>query len=138
MNLLSIKRFKNELIIFLLILFVAFSFFYKLSAQKSIEVKKIEIKESLGEITKVAELKIFWDKKRAKKEAIKFQKIVAKNRVKRFEKRSGKIVANYQNLSTKELNRISKKLLATHLQISKLKIQESSKNSFNMEFTCKW
>ena len=138
MSLMTIKRFQNELIIFLLLLFVGFSFFYKLSAQKSIALEKIEIKKSIAEISTVADLKTFWDKKKAKKEAIKFKTIVAKEKVKRFEKRSEKIVASYHNLSVKELNTISRKLLSTHFRISKLNIQESGKDRFNMEFTCKW
>lgn len=138
MNLMSIKRFKNELIIFLLLLFVGFSLFYKSSAQKSISLEKQEIESSIDEISKVAELKTFWDSKKAKKDADKFKKIVSKEKIKRFERRSGKLVASYKNLSVRELNKISKKLLVTHFRISKLKIQESGKDRFNMEFTCKW
>ena len=138
MNLMSIKRFKNELAIFLLLLFVGFAFFYKVSAQSSVSIEKKEILSSVNEISKVAELKIFWDSKKIKKEANKFKTIVSADKVKRFEKRSGKLVASYKNLSVKELNTISKKLLTTHFRISKLNIQESNKDKFNMEFTCKW
>ena len=138
MNLLTIKRFQNELIISLLLVFVGFSFFYKLSAQNSVSSQKIEITNSVAEISKTAELKSFWDKKKVKKEAIKFKNIVSKDKVKRFEKRSGKVVASYENLSVKELNKISKKLLSTHFRITKLNITESSKDRFKMEFTCKW
>jgi hypothetical protein len=138
MSLMSLKRFQNELIIFLLLLFVGFSFFYKFSAEKSVASKKIEIQESVREISKVAELKIFWDKKKVKKEITKFKTMVSKAKVKRFEKRSGKLVAIYKNLSLKELNKISKKLVATHFKISKLNIQESGKDRYDMEFTCKW
>jgi hypothetical protein len=138
MSLMSLKRFQNELIIFLLLLFVGFSFFYKFSAEKSVASKKIEIQESVSEISKVAELKIFWDKKKVKKEITKFKTMVSKAKVKRFEKRSGKLVAIYKNLSLKELNKISKKLVETHFKISKLNIQESGKDRYDMEFTCKW
>lgn len=138
MSLISIKRFQNELIIFLLLLFVGFSFFYKFSAQKSFTSQKIKIQESVSEINKVVELKTFWDKKKVKKEIIKFKTMVSKDKVKKFEKRSGKLAVTYQNLSVKELNRIGKKLVATHFKISKLNIQESGKNRYSMEFTCKW
>ena len=138
MNLISIKRFKNELIILLLLLLVGFSFFYKFSAQKSVALEKEKIEKSIREISKVVELKTFWNSKKAKKDADKFKTVVAKSKVKRFEKRSAKLVASYQDLSVKELNKISKKLLITHFRITKLNIQESSKDRFNMEFTCKW
>ncbi len=138
MSLIGLKRFQNELIIFLLLIFVGFSFFYKYSAQKSVASKKIEIQESINEINKVVELKTFWDKKKVKKEIIKFKTMVSKAKVKKFEKRSGKLAIIYQNLSVKELNKIAKKLVATHFKISKLNIQESGKNMYSMEFTCKW
>ena len=138
MSLMTLKRFKNELVILMALLFVGFAFFYKISAEKSVAIEKKEITDSVSEISKVAELKSFWNPKKVKKEALNFKTIVAKEKVKRFEKRSTKIVAIYQNLSVKELNTISKKLLSTHFQITKLSIQESSKDRFNMEFTCKW
>ena len=138
MSLMGIKRFQNELIIFLLLLFVGFSFFYKSSAEKSVASKKIEIQESVSEINRVVELKTFWDKKKVKKEITKFKTMVSKEKVKKFEKRSGKLAVTYQNLSVKELNKIGKKLVATHFKISKLNIQESGKDRYSMEFTCKW
>ena len=138
MSLMGLKRFKNELVILMALLFVGFAFFYKVSAEKSVAIKKKEITASVSEISKVIELKSFWSSKKVKKEAAKFKTIVAKEKVKRFENRSTKIVAIYQNLSVKELNKISKKLLSTHFQIIKLNIEESSRDRFNMEFTCKW
>ncbi|MCK5854819.1 MAG: hypothetical protein KAG56_06320 [Sulfurovaceae bacterium] len=134
----SLKRFKNELVILTALLFVGYAFFYKISAEKSVLIAKQEISSSLSEISKVAELKSFWNPKKIKKEADKFKDIVAQEKVKRFEKRSQKVTAIYQNLSVKELNKISKKLLNTHFKISKLKIEEIGKDRFNMEFTCKW
>jgi hypothetical protein len=138
MNLLTLKRFKNELIIFMALLFVAFSLFYKFSAQERVALEKKEMEASIVEISKVSELKSFWNSKKIKKEANKFKTIVAKNKVKRFEKRSRKLVAIYKDLSVKELNTISKKLLITHFEITKLDISQSGKDRFNMEFTCKW
>ncbi len=138
MNLIALKRFKNELIILMALLFVGFAFFYKISAKKSIAVEKQEMMASMSEISKLVELKSFWNSKKVKKEVAKFKTIVGKDKVKRFETRSTKVVAIYQNLSVKELNTISKKLLSTHFRITKLNIEESTKDRFNMEFTCKW
>ena len=138
MNLIALKRFKNELIILMALLFLGFAFFYKVSAKKSIVVEKQELKASVDEISKLVELKSFWNSKKIKKEVAKFKTIVGKDKVKRFENRSTKMVAIYHNLSVKELNKITKKLLNTHFKITKLKIQESGEDRFNMEFTCKW
>ena len=138
MNLIALKRFKNEFVILLALLFVGFAFFYKFSAQKSIAVEKQEMTASLNEISKLVDLKSFWSAKKVKKEVVKFKTIVGKEKVKRFENRSPKMVAIYHNLSVKELNKITKKLLNTHFKITKLNIQESGQDRFNMEFTCKW
>jgi len=55
-----------------------------------------------------------------------------------FSKKSTKVTLSYINLNTNELNKISNKLLNMPIQIIKLRIKESSKNKFTMEFTCKW
>ena len=57
MNLMVIKRFRNELIILVATLFALFAFFYKLSAKNFIEEQKSQIVSSISEISRVNELK---------------------------------------------------------------------------------
>ena len=138
MNLMTLKRFKNELIILLASLFVLLSFGYKLSAKEHVAKEIIEIENSMTQIGKVSGLKQLWGDKGITKEAEKFKTVVAKSKIKSFEKRSKKMVAKYENLNVKELNSVMNRLLNTPFQISKLMVREQAKEQYRMEFTCKW
>jgi len=138
MNLMVLKRFRNELIILVAILFALFAFFYKLSAKNFVEEQKSEILSSISEISRVNELKKLWKSKSISKKADTFKTIVAKVKVKSFKKRSGKVVVSYKNLNTKELNSVTKNIMNNPFRIVKLKISELSKGSYSMELICKW
>ena len=138
MNLMVLKRFKNELIILLAIIFAISAFSYKLSAKKFVEDKKSEIVSSINEITRVNDLKKLWKSKSISKKADSFRNIVAKAKIKSFKKHSGKVVVNYKNLNIKDLNRVTKNIMNKPFQIVKLKINEVSKGSYSMELICKW
>ncbi|MCK4441670.1 MAG: hypothetical protein KAU90_06665 [Sulfurovaceae bacterium] len=138
MNLMALKRFKNELIILIAIIFALSALFYKFSAKKFVENKKSEIVSSINEISRVNELKKIWKSKSISKKANSFRTIVTKDKVKSFKKHSGKVVVNYKNLNIKELNRVTKNIMNKPFQIVKLKVDEVSKGSYSMELICKW
>ncbi|MCK4440961.1 MAG: hypothetical protein KAU90_03085 [Sulfurovaceae bacterium] len=138
MNLMILKRFKNELIILIAIIFAISSFSYKFSSKKFVEDKKSEIVSSINEISRVNELKKLWKNKFISKKANSFKHIVSKAKVKSFKKHSGKVVVKYKNLNIKELNRVTKKIMNSPFQIVKLKIDKLSKESYSMELICKW
>jgi len=138
MNLILLKRFRNELIILLAILFTLSAFFYKLSAEKLVEDKKSEIVSSISEISRVNELKKIWKSKTISKKANRFKTIVAQTKLKSFKKHSGKVVVSYKNLNIKELNAVTKYIMNNPFVIVKLKIDKVAKNSYSMELICKW
>jgi len=138
MNLILLKRFRNELIILMAIIFALSAFFYKLSAKNFVEDKKSEIVSSISEISRVNELKKLWKSKSISKKADKFRTIVAKAKVKSFKKRSGKVVVSYKNLNTKELNAVTKYIMNNPFVVVKLKIDKVAKDSYSMELICKW
>ncbi len=138
MNLMTIKRFKNELIILIALIFTLFAFGYKLSAKGYVQEEQTDIQKSIMDVSKVAELKKLWGNKNIANMVDTFKTIVNETKIKSFEKRSKKVVAKYQDLSVKELNKITNQLLKTPLQITSLEIKESSKEKFTMELTCKW
>jgi len=138
MNLIVLKRFRNELIILIAIIFALSAFFYKLSAQKFVEDKKSEIVSSISEISRVNGLKKIWKSKSISKKSNRFKTIVAKNKVKSFKKHSQKVIVSYQNLNTKELNSVTKYIMNNPFVIVKLKIDKVAKNSYSMELICKW
>jgi hypothetical protein len=133
-----IKRFRNELIILLALLFTLSAFFYKVSAKNSVAEKKAEVQKSVSEISRVAELKKLWASKQIGKDAKALKTIVAKKKVKLFKKTSEKVTVKYSGLNIKELNKITKKIMNRAFQITKLKVVHSGNESYAMELTCSW
>jgi len=133
-----LKRFRNELIILLAIIFTLSALFYKLSAQKFVEDKKSEIVSSISEIGRVNGLRKIWKNKGISKKANRLKTIVSRNRVKSFKKHSQKVIVHYKNLNTRELNSVIKYVMNNPFVIVRLKIDKVAKNSYSMELICKW
>jgi len=138
MNLMTLQRYKNEIILLLALLFAIFAFLYKLNAGSYVEENKAKIQEQISEITAIDNYKGQWDGKGMANKAKVFKNIVDASKIKSFRKKSKKLVASYVNLTASELNKVTKKLINMPIQITTLKVSESSKNIFSMEFTCKW
>ena len=138
MNIMTLQRYKNEIILLLTALFAIFAFYYKFSAINYVNENKAFIQKQISEIVEIESYKKQWKSKGIANKIKIFKKIVPATKIKRFSKKSSKITVSYINLSTNDLNKISNKLLNMPIQIIKLQIKESSKNKFTMEFTCKW
>ena len=138
MNMMTLQRYRNEIILFLTALFAIFAFYYKLSANNYVNENKALIQKQISEIVEIESYKKQWKSKGIANKIKIFKTIVSASKVKLFSKKSSKVTVSYINLDTNELNKISNKLLNMPVQIIKLQIKESSKNKFTMEFTCKW
>lgn len=138
MNLMMIKRFRNELMVLAAALFMLLALGYKLSAKGYVADQQQEIQTTMEEISQVVDLKAVWGDKNIDKTTDQFKTIVAQNKIQSFEKRSKKMVAKYSDLDVKDLNNIAKQLFKTPVQITQLQIQESGKEKFTMELTCIW
>lgn len=138
MNLMTLQRYKNEIILLLALLFAIFAFFYKLSASSYVEENKAKIQQQIAEIRAIDNYKGQWDGKGMANKVKVFKNIVDASKIKSFRKKSKKLVASYVNLTASELNKVINKLINMPIQITTLKVSESSKNIFSMEFTCKW
>jgi hypothetical protein len=138
MNLMTLQRYRNEIILFISALFALFAFYYKLSATSYVEENKAVIQKQISEIVEIESYKKQWKSKGIANKVKIFKTIVPASKIKLFSKKSSKITVSYINLTTNDLNKISNKLLNMPIQILKLQIKESSKNKFTMEFTCKW
>ena len=138
MNLMTIQRYKNEIILMLTFMFAVVAFYYKFSASDYVDKNRAVIQKQINEINTIESYKKQWADKRMAKKVKLFKTIVPASKVKLFSKKSSKIVASYINLTSNDLNKITNKLLNMPIQIIKLQIRESSKNKFTMEFTCKW
>ena len=138
MSLMILKRFRNELIILIAMVFTLSAFSYKLSAKSFVENRAVDIQNSISQISRVSELKKLWVNKRIAKDAKLLKTIVAKERVKSFKKTGEKVTVSYRELSIKELNMIIKKIMNRPFQISKLRVFKSDKERYGMELTCRW
>jgi len=138
MNLMTLQRYKNELILLLTLIFVISAFMYKLSATKYVVENKASIQQHISEIVKIENYKKQWKGKGMANKVKVFKTIVNRSKVKVFSKKSSKLTLSYINLTANELNKITNKLLNIPVQITTLQIRELSKNTFKMELTCKW
>ena len=138
MNLMTLQRYKNEIILFLAFLFALFGFFYKYSASTYVEKNRANIQKQIEDISAIENYKGMWDGKGMANKIKVLKSIVPASKVQAFSKKSKKLVATYINLTADELNKLNNKLLNMPVQIVSLNIKESSKNIFTMECTCKW
>ncbi len=138
MNLMTLQRYKNEIILLVAFLFALFAFFYKHSASADVEKNKANIQKQIADITAIENYKGMWDDKKMANKIKVLKTIVPDSKVQSFSKKSKKLVASYTNLTANDLNMLNNKLISMPVQIVSLKINESSKKIFTMEFTCKW
>ncbi|CAA6821648.1 MAG: Unknown protein [uncultured Sulfurovum sp.] len=138
MNMMTLQRYKNELILLIALLFIFFAFMYKLSANTYVKENQAVIQKQITEINKVTTLKNLWSNKQLANTVKVLKTVVPSTKVVSFSKKSKKLVASYRNLTGNELSKLTNKLINIPVQIVLLDIKQSSKNQYTMEFTCKW
>ena len=138
MNLMTLQRYKNELILLLTLLFVLVAFLYKISAHTYVKENQIEINQKIVQMTNIINLKKQWGGKGISKKIKNLKTLVPESKVKSFKKAPKKLSASYKGLTVNELSKVTNKLINIDVQISQLKIQKNSKNNYGMEFICKW
>ena len=134
----TLQRYKNEIILFFAVLFAFFAFLYKNSASSYVEENKANIQKQISEIKEIGNYKGMWNNKNMTNRVKILKTIVPDSKVKTFRKKSKKLTASYENLTSNELNLLNNKLINMPVQIISFQVKESSKNKFSMEFTCKW
>jgi len=138
MNMMTLQRYKNELIILMAFIFLLFAFIYKLSASREVHDNHSNIQKEIAQISTITALKGQWGGKHLANKLKVLQTVVPASKVASFRKKSKKLIASYQNLTGKELSKLTNKLINIPIQITTLKINQSAKNQYTMEFTCKW
>jgi len=88
------------------------------------------------ELKEVVALEKIWGDKGIQKKVDSLQKVISASKV-TWTKRQNKITASYKGLNSKELNKLTTKILNTPVVITLLDIATSGSN-YNMEFKCKW
>ena len=138
MNMMTLQRYKKELILFIALLFALFAYLYKLSANTYVVENRADIQRQIMQINSITLLKEQWGGKKLANKVKVLKTIVPSSKLVSFKKKSKKVVASYKNLTGKELSKVSNKLINMPLQIVLLNIKQSAKNQYTMEFTCKW
>jgi hypothetical protein len=138
MNMMTLQRFRNELILLVAILFTLMAFFYKYSANDYVAENRNKIQQEIAEINLINGLKKQWGNKQIGNKLNVLKTIVPNTKVASFSKKSKKLVASYNNLTGSELSKISNKLINLPVQIVLLNINQSANKQYTMEFTCKW
>jgi len=132
----NLKKYTNESIIVIALLLMVGSYFYKnyKVTQQLEEVSKV--KHSLLELKEVVALEKIWGDKGIQKKVDSLQKVISASKI-TWTKKQNKITASYSGLNSKELNKLTTKILNTPVTITLLDITTSGSN-YNMEFKCKW
>ena len=138
MNMMILQRYKNELIILVTLLFLIFSAIYKYSAAIDVNKNKRTTKETITQINHIGTLKKQWGGKQLANKVKVLQTVVPNDKVVLFQKKSKKLTASYKNLTGTQLSTVTNKLINIPVQITHLDVQQSAKNLYTMEFTCKW
>jgi len=138
MNMMTLQRYKNELIILITLIFLLLAFMYKLSAATYVDENRADIQKQISEISTIVALKEQWGGKKLANKVKVLKNVVPAAKVASFRKKSKKLIASYENLTGKELTKVTNKLINIPVQISALKINQSAKDQYTMEFTCKW
>ena len=138
MNMITLQRYKNELILLVTVLFTLFAFMYKLSAHTNVTENRVNIQKQITEINAISLLKKQWGGKQLANQVKVLKTVVPASKVSSFKKKAKKLIASYQNLTGKELSKLTNKLINMPVQIVLLNINQSAKNQYTMEFTCKW
>jgi len=138
MNLMTLQRYRNELILLGAFLFMLVSFWYRFSAKNNMLKNQLQIEKQIEEITAIDMYKKMWDGKHVPNKLKILKTVVPISKVKVFNKKSKKLMATYINLTGNELSRVTNKLINLSVQIKSFQIHQVGKNQFKLEFTCKW
>jgi len=122
----SLKRYQNELVVLLAFLLMFGAFLYKNGQISSQEEGTANSKHAVGEFKEIVALK----------KVEKLKELIPSSKVK-WSKKSRKVTAIYEELSSKELNKLISKILSLAVVIIQLDIEKTG-STYHVEFKCKW
>ena len=97
MNMMTLQRYKNELIILATLIFLLFAFMYKLSASTYVSENRAVIQKQITQISAIVALKEQWGGKQLANKVKVLKTVVPASKVASFSKKSKKLVASYKN-----------------------------------------
>ncbi|MEA3434364.1 MAG: hypothetical protein U9R13_07245 [Campylobacterota bacterium] len=132
----SLKRYQNELVVLLASLLMFGAFLYK-NVQISSQAEDAAVtKQAVGDFKEIVALKKVWADKKISKKVEKLKELIPASKVK-WSKKSRKVTAVYEELSSTELNKLISKILSLAVVIIQLDIEKTA-STYHVEFKCKW
>ena len=133
----NLKKYQNEIILLVSILFMLSAYIYKTDKINSFEIGKQEVALSLSSVSKISSLKDLWGDKKLSAKVPKLKMMVNSSKVKSFSIKSKKLKARFINLTIKELSTLLQKISNIAVEITLIDVKKDN-DLYNMELKCKW
>ena len=130
------KRYQNELILAVALLFALTAFVYKNHIYESVVLKNQQTAQELVVLQETAGLKKIWTDKRISSRLDALRSMVPPSKV-QWHKSGKKLTATFTQLQPSELNRMVSKLLNLPVQIDRIHIVKKGE-TYEVELKCKW
>ena len=130
------NKYKNELIVFSLLVILLFSILYKNNSYRNIEEGYLNAKKETAQIKEAKILRDRWGSKKISLKIDKMKNPVQQSKITWVKKRN-KLSTKYKGLSIKEVNKVLTSILNSPIQIKTLRVIR--KNSiYNIDLEGKW
>ena len=133
----NLKKYQNEIILLVSILFMLSAYIYKTDKINSFEIGKQEVALSLSSVSKISSLKDLWGDKKLSAKVPKLKMMINSSKVKSFSIKSKKLKARFINLTIKELSTLLQKISNIAVEITLIDVKKDN-DLYNMELKCKW
>ncbi len=132
----SLKRYRNELIVLLASFLMLVTLLYK-NAQHSSQTKEAaSIQHEISEFKEIVALRKVWVDTQISKKVEKLKDLLPATKVK-WGNQGKKVTAVYAELSSTELNKLISNILSLAVEIVQLDIKKTG-SAYHVEFKCKW
>jgi len=132
----SLKQYRNELLLAAALLLALISFVYKTGQHTEMALENQRMAQEAVLLQEIVSLKKIWADKRIAKKLESVRSLVPSSKVK-WEKKGRKLTVTFKDLQPAEVNKIVTKLLNIPVQIEKMKVAKEGEN-YKMEIRCKW
>jgi len=132
----SLKRYRNELIVLLAFLLMLGALLYKNAQRSSQAEEAARSMHEISEFKEIVALRKVWADKKISNKIEKLKELLPSSKVK-WSNTSRKVTAVYDELSSKELNNLISKMLSLAVVIVQLDIKKTG-SVYHVEFKCKW
>ncbi len=131
------KRYQNELIVSIAILFMIGTYVYKSTNIKKIERGEITLAKATNQASEIISLQKQWNDPKLSKRILKLKVSISAQKIRNFVVKRKKLTAVFQDLTSKEMNAIVSRLENIAVQITQLQVKRGDKG-YKMEIRCKW